>query len=211
MAPKHTTRVTRGLLRKPTAASARPTAAIARPTAVIARDSSTPRRGHASQADRESCIATVVTKLQEDWHAYCSIQPHWKDNPITLSWLRPRLLKLRSLCHDIPAPPSDDSKLAVDRWHEEVFSHLTIASKQCLERITGYSRKRQEESLLALSVLSFNEHCMARYACEVAGSVQEPSKRLLSIDGNEEDETPMVCDTFNGDNGAVSPIRCLKL
>ena len=145
---------------------------------------------------RGQFVANVVKEMRDDWAAFVKRTPDWQDNPLSIGWLRPRLLKLRSLCKAMP-PPLNATKTSSDLWYDEVFGQLTLASKQCLERLTGYSSRHQGASLETLGLLSFAEHCLARHACELAGSVQPASQRLLSVDGNEEDETPMVAHNYS--------------
>ena len=110
---------------------------------------------------------------------------------VSFSMLKARYLNLRESCSNMPRRTTAQRPL--EKLHRELTAgRSALISKTTLEKMHGKKRKTIQPLECELAALTLMEHAVCRGVCEGHGASKPEPRRTASVNGNEEDETPMA-------------------
>ena len=110
---------------------------------------------------------------------------------VTLEQFKPRYMHLREAATNL-VKTKRNARTAIEELHSHIGVERGLSSKLVVEKQTGLRADRVAQRQCELAALTYLEHKLARQVAERHGATKAKDDMLASIDGNEEDETPMV-------------------
>ena len=139
---------------------------------------------------RKSFMQRVTKTVRKDCNALVKQFTGGSVERFDFKTLKPRYLTLRQ--ESATMPRSSTTTTPLEKLHIKLVQKQSLRTKTCLAEITGTRRQMHEEHTCELAALTHLEHITVRQATEGFGARREKRLRTARIDGNEEDETPMV-------------------